>query len=69
MKKISLKTIANELGVSSATVSLVLNGKDKNGRVSKELSKKILEKAAELNYIPNTLAKSLKVGKSNTMGL
>jgi LacI family transcriptional regulator len=40
MKKISLKTIANELGVSSATVSLVLNGKDKNGRVSKELSKK-----------------------------
>jgi LacI family transcriptional regulator len=69
MKKISLKTIANELGVSSATVSLVLNGKDKNGRVSKELSKKILEKAAELNYIPNTLAKSLKVGKSNTIGL
>lgn len=69
MKKISLKTIANELGVSSATVSLVLNGKDKNGRVSKELSRKILDKAAELNYVPNTLAKSLKDGKSRTIGL
>lgn len=69
MKRVSLKTIANELGVSSATVSLVLNGKDKNGRVSKEMSKKILDKAAELNYIPNTLAKSLKVGRSKTIGL
>lgn len=69
MKKVLLKTIANELGVSSATVSLVLNGKNKNGRVSKELSKKILDKAAELNYVPNTLAKSLKVGKSRTIGL
>ncbi|MDD4777041.1 MAG: LacI family DNA-binding transcriptional regulator [Fermentimonas sp.] len=69
MKKISLKTIANELGVSSATVSLVLNGKDKNGRVSKDLSEKILAKAADLNYVPNTLAKSLKVGKSKTIGL
>lgn len=69
MKRVSLKTIANELGVSSATVSLVLNGKDKNGRVSKEMSKKILEKAAELNYIPNTLAKGLKAGRSRTIGL
>ena len=69
MKRVSLKTIANALGVSSATVSLVLNGKDKNGRVSKEMSKKILDKAAELNYVPNTLAKGLKVGKSKTIGL
>lgn len=69
MKRVSLKTIANELGVSSATVSLVLNGKDKNGRVSKEMSKKILAKAAELNYVPNILAKGLKAGKSKTIGL
>ena len=69
MKRVSLKTIANELGVSSATVSLVLNGKDKNGRVSKEMSKKILAKASELNYVPNILAKGLKAGKSKTIGL
>lgn len=69
MKRVSLKTIANELGVSSATVSLVLNGKNINGRVSNETSKKILDKANELNYVPNTLAKGLKVGKSKSLGL
>ncbi|MBF6597646.1 MAG: LacI family DNA-binding transcriptional regulator [Fermentimonas sp.] len=69
MKRVSLKTIANELGVSSATVSLVLNGKNINGRVSNEMSKKILDKATELNYVPNTLAKGLKVGKSKSIGL
>ena len=69
MKRVSLKRIADELGVSTATVSLVLNGKDKNGRVSRETAKKILDKAAELNYIPNTLAKGLKMGRSRTIGL
>jgi LacI family transcriptional regulator len=69
VKRVSLKRIADELGVSTATVSLVLNGKDKNGRVSRETAKKILDKAAELNYIPNTLAKGLKMGRSRTIGL
>ena len=68
-KGVSLKILAKEVGVSVATVSLVLNGKDKNGRVSKEVSRKIIEKANELNYIPNTLAKALKVGNSKTIGL
>ena len=61
--------IANELGVSIATVSLVLNGKDGNGRVSKATATRILDKAQELNYAPNNLAKSLKMGKSKTIGL
>ncbi|BBD44039.1 MAG: LacI family DNA-binding transcriptional regulator [Petrimonas sp.] len=69
MKRVSLKDIARELGVSTATVSLVLNGKNMSGRVSSEMSQKILDKASELNYIPNTLAKGLKVGKSRTIGL
>ncbi len=69
MTKVSLKIIAQELGVSTATVSLVLNGKNKKGRVSSELSKKILDKAAELNYVPNSLAKGLKMGHSKSIGL
>ena len=69
MKRVSLKDIARELGVSTATVSLVLNGKNTAGRVSSEMSKKILDKAAELHYVPNTLAKGLKMGKSRTIGL
>ena len=41
MKKVSIKDIAQVVGVSTATVSLVLTGKNKNGRVSKEMSEKI----------------------------
>lgn len=69
MKRVSLKVIARELGVSVATVSLVLNGKNENGRVSKEVSQKILNKAKELDYTPNSLAKGLKLGRSKTLGL
>ena len=69
MERISLKVIARELGVSTATVSLVLNGKNVNGRVSKEMSEKILAKAVELNYVPNSLAKGLKMGHSKSIGL
>lgn len=64
-----MKVIARELGVSTATVSLVLNGKNQNGRVSKDVSEKILAKAAELNYVPNSLAKGLKMGHSKSIGL
>lgn len=69
MKRVSLKTIADELGVSTATVSIVLSGKYKRGRVSEKLSNKIKAKAKELNYMPNTLAKGLRIGKSKTIGL
>lgn len=69
MAKVSLKMIAKSLGVSDATVSLVLNGKGKDGRVSKELAEKIKQKAKELNYRPNILARSLRLGRSQTIGL
>jgi LacI family transcriptional regulator len=69
VNKVSLKLIAKEMGVSAATVSLVLNGKNGNGRVGKEISQKILDKAKELNYTPNNLAQGLKMGKSKAIGL
>ncbi len=69
MTKVSLKVLANEVGVSVATVSLVLSGKGKNGRVSKKTAQKIIDKANELNYVPNSLAKGLKMGQSETIGL
>jgi LacI family transcriptional regulator len=69
LKRVSLKVIAEELSVSVATVSLVLSGKNERGRVSQEVEKKILNKAAELNYMPNSFAKGLKMGRSKTLGL
>lgn len=65
----SIKDIAQELGVSNATVSLVLNGKEKEGRVGKEMAERIRQKAIEMNYEPNNLARSLRMGQSYTIGL
>lgn len=69
MKKVSIKDIAQVVGVSTATVSLVLTGKNKNGRVSKDMSEKIKKIAQEMNYQPNRLAMSLQSGRSQTIGL
>ncbi|KQS28266.1 LacI family DNA-binding transcriptional regulator [Dyadobacter sp. Leaf189] len=69
MKKASLKDIAHKAGVSTALVSYVLNGKERETRVGEAIAKKIREIALELNYQPNHLAKSLRSGKTHTIGL
>jgi len=68
-KKVSLKDIANHLGVSTALVSYALNKKDKEARVGAEMAEKIRKAAVELNYQPNIIAQSLKRGTTNTIGL
>ncbi|MFZ4260501.1 LacI family DNA-binding transcriptional regulator [Sphingobacterium sp. HJSM2_6] len=68
-KKVSLKDIAQRVGVSTALVSYVLSGNEEKGRVGKDTAQKIREAAAALNYQPNHIAKSLKTGKTNTIGL
>lgn len=67
-KRVSLKDIANQAGVSTAIVSYVLNNKYK-GRVSETKANDIKGIAAELNYFPNQIAKSLKNDKTFTIGL
>ncbi len=69
MKRVLIKDIARKAGVSNATVSLVLNGKEREGRVSKKVSENVRKIALEMNYQPNTLARSLKSGKTQTIGL
>ena len=67
-KNISLKDVANEVGVSASLVSYVLNGHAKEKRVGDEIAKKVLKTAEKLNYVPNQIAKSLKTKKSHTIG-
>ncbi len=69
MKKTSLNDIAQRLGVSKTLVSLVLNGKAKEHRISEDVCKKVINLAKELNYKPNQIAKGLRTGKTNTIGL
>lgn len=67
--KVSLKDVAKYLGVSTALVSYVINNKEKEARVSEKMAKKIRSAVVKLNYQPNQIAKSLKSGKTNTIGL
>jgi LacI family transcriptional regulator len=69
MKRTSLTDIAEELGVSITLVSMALNGKGKENRISDEMVEKVLETAEKLNYRPNQLARGLRTGHSKTIGL
>ena len=69
MKKLSIKAIAETLQISTATVSYILNGKAKEKRISEELTQKVLAFVEKTNFKPNHLAKSLRTGKTNVIGL
>ena len=64
---VSIKDIAKEAGVSVCTVSLVMNNKNRN-RVSKAVAQKIRATAENMGYKPNSVARTLRTSKSNTLG-
>lgn len=68
-KKVSIKDIAKHLGVSAALVSYVLNDKEKEARVGQEMAERIRHTAKAMNYQPNLIARSLRSGKTKTIGL
>ena len=68
-KKLSLQDIAAKLKVSATTVSFVLNGKAKEHRVSDQVVEKILKYVKATGYQPNAVARSLRTGKTRTIGL
>lgn len=69
MKRVSIKDIADSLNLSKTTVAWILSGKGKENNISTQTIKRVLAAAKEMNYQPNYIAKSLSLGKSNTIGL
>ena len=63
----TLKEIAREAGVSGALVSYYLNGGGK-GRMREETRRRIDEAIRKLKYHPNRLARSLRTGRSRSIG-
>lgn len=57
--KYSIAKIAEELGVSKATVSLVINGKAHENRISPDVEERIKKFCREVNYIPNIHAQRM----------
>ncbi|MFC5468022.1 LacI family DNA-binding transcriptional regulator [Cohnella suwonensis] len=68
MKKITMKDIAKEADVSTATVSYILNNVG-NQSISPETKSKVLKAAEKLKYVRNLNARSLKRGKSDLIGI
>ena len=68
-KKLSIVDIANSLNVSKTTISFILNGRAQEKRIGAELVERVLKFVEEVGYKPNPLAKSLRTGKSNIIGL
>ncbi|TGE22073.1 LacI family transcriptional regulator [Hymenobacter aquaticus] len=68
-KRTLINDIASHLEVSIATVSLVLNGKAKQSRISDAVAERVLKYVEEVGYKPNHLAKSLRTGKTHVIGL
>lgn len=74
VKRVTIKDVAKEAGVSIALVSMVLNsniGPDgkPNCPVRKETAKRILRAVAKLGYIPNKAAASIRSGRTYTIAV
>lgn len=63
---VSIKTIAEECGVSIATVSKALNNHSDVGVATKQL---VCETAKRLGYLPNAQARALKTNKTYNIGV
>lgn len=69
MKKVFLKDIAEALNLSKTAVSMVLNNKGDENKISKDTQKRVWDFARKHRYQPNQMARGLSLGKSDTIGL
>lgn len=66
---VSLKQLAAHLGLSTTTLSLVLNESPTANSIPQETKDRIFSAAKQLNYRPNYLARSLRVQRTHTLGV
>lgn len=69
LMKVTLQSIAKQLGVSTTTVSRVLNGQSKKYRISQPTEEAVRRTATELGYMPDQLARGLRIKRTYTVGL
>lgn len=63
---VTIKDVAKLVGVTPATVSMVINNKP---RISEETRRKVLAAIEELDYFPHEGARSLVLKRTNTLGV
>src|SRR5271168_2460495 len=67
--KVTLKTIAERLGLTPGTVSAALNNSAAARSISDATKQRIFQAAKELNYRPNYFARSLRLQRTYTIGV
>ena len=65
----TLKELAEELNMSTTTVSRVLTGQEKKYRISEKTATKVRVMAKMHQFTPNQIARNLRLQKTNTIGL
>jgi DNA-binding LacI/PurR family transcriptional regulator len=68
-KKHSLATVAAELGVSKAAVSLALSGKGRKTGLSLDLERRIVDHCRQINYQPNIHAQRMNSTCVSNIGI
>lgn len=68
IKKVTLRDLANHLGINTSSVSRALNPQ-KKGMLRPELVAQVEKIAEELGYEQNTMAYALKTGRSMNIGV
>src|ERR1700674_2693438 len=66
---VTLKTVAEHVGLTPGTVSAVLNNSPASRSFTQNTKNQILAAARELNYRPNFFASSLRVKRTYTIGV
>src|SRR5438046_9315163 len=66
MRRVTIRDVAAEAGVSIGTASKALNGQ---GKLRAETRERVAEVAQRLGFAPNTLAQALLAGRTFTVGL
>jgi LacI family transcriptional regulator len=66
---VTLKDIAERAGVSTTTVSRILNGRETGVPIREETRQKVLAIANELGYVPNLMARALRGSHSSLIGV
>jgi LacI family transcriptional regulator len=65
----TLQHMADESGVSVSTISRILSGQAGRYRISKKTEAAVRALAKQVNFIPNQLARGLRLKKTLTIGL
>src|SRR6266853_899433 len=67
--KVTLKTIAQHLGLTPGTVSAALNNSAAARSIPEHTKNRIIEAAKTLNYRPNFFARTLRLKRTYTIGV